>query len=75
MTNEQICAQCDFFVLDNNSCLTRGRCLGVPISTVDEEGYDISRPKYPRRDSSDVACGMFKSKGYIENGLLRDIKP
>ena len=62
MNNEQICAKCDFFVLDNDSCSTRGWCHGVPVSTVDEEGYDIAQPKYPRRDSSDVACGMFKGK-------------
>lgn len=61
MTDEHICANCKFFQPEpgKDSCSTLGKCIGAPISTVDEKGFQIY-PIYPRRDNSDEACGMFK---------------
>lgn len=59
---EPACVECRFFVPDKNSCSTRGECHGIPVATVDEDGNDIRQPRYPRRDNSDVACGLFIGK-------------
>lgn len=61
------CVECNFFVSDKNSCSTRGWCYGMPVSTVDNDGNDIDQPKYPRRDNSDVVCGLFSRWREDEN--------
>ena len=54
------CVMCAFFIPDKNSCSPRGYCCGLPVATVDQDGYEIKQPSYPRRDSSDNSCALFR---------------